>query len=85
MSILVCGGAGYIGSHVTKLLLEKGREVIVLDNLQTGHVQSVDARAKLVMGDLRDDEFMKRVFAENSIDGVIHFSADYLVGESCVE
>lgn len=85
MAILVCGGAGYIGSHVTKLLLEKGREVVVLDNLQTGHVQSVDGRAKLVMGDLRDEDFMKRVFKENSIDGVIHFAADSLVGESCVE
>ncbi len=85
MGILVCGGAGYIGSHVTKLLLEKGREVIVLDNLQTGHVDAVDVRAKLVLGDLRDDEFMKNVFKNNSIDGVIHFAADSLVGESCVE
>lgn len=85
MAVLVCGGAGYIGSHVTKLLLEEGREVIVLDNLQTGHVDAVDTRAKLVIGDLRDDEFMTRVFKENKIDGVIDFAADSLVGESIVE
>lgn len=85
MAILVCGGAGYIGSHVTKLLLERGREVVVVDNLQTGHAQAVDTRAKLLLGDLRDAEFMDRVFTENKIDGVIDFAADSLVGESCVE
>ncbi|MGL4687547.1 MAG: UDP-glucose 4-epimerase GalE [Fusobacteriaceae bacterium] len=85
MAILVCGGAGYVGSHVTKLLLEKGREVIVLDNLQIGHVDAVDTRAKLLLGDLRDTEFMESVFKNNSIEGVIHFAADSLVGESCVE
>ncbi|MGL6120209.1 MAG: UDP-glucose 4-epimerase GalE [Fusobacteriaceae bacterium] len=85
MAILVCGGAGYIGSHVTKLLLEKGREVIVLDNLQTGHIDAVDKNAKFFIGDLRNDEFMQKVFRENKIDGVIHFAADSLVGESCVE
>lgn len=85
MSILVCGGAGYIGSHVVKLLLDKGRKVVVLDNLQTGHVDAVDERAKLVLGDLRDSEFMDRVFRENKISGVIHFAADSLVGESVVD
>ncbi|MGL5124282.1 MAG: UDP-glucose 4-epimerase GalE [Fusobacteriaceae bacterium] len=85
MAILVCGGAGYVGSHVTKLLLEKGREVIVLDNLQIGHVDAVDSRAKLLLGDLRDTEFMESVFKNNSIEGVIHFAADSLVGESCIE
>ncbi|MGL6064819.1 MAG: UDP-glucose 4-epimerase GalE [Fusobacteriaceae bacterium] len=85
MAILVCGGAGYIGSHVTKLLLEKGREVIVLDNLQVGHVDAIDPRAKLLLGDLRDNNFMESVFKNNSIEGVIHFAADSLVGESCLE
>ena len=85
MAILVCGGAGYIGSHVTKLLLENGKEVIVLDNLQTGHVDAVDPNAKLFLGDLRDEEFLNRVFKNNKIDGVIDFAADSLVGESCVD
>lgn len=85
MAILVCGGAGYIGSHVTKLLLENGKEVIVLDNLQTGHVDAVDPNAKLFLGDLRDEEFLDRVFKNNEIEGVIDFAADSLVGESCVD
>lgn len=85
MSILVCGGAGYIGSHVTKLLIESGREVIVLDNLQTGHVDAVHPEAKLFLGDLRDGEFLNKVFTENKIEGVIDFAADSLVGESCVD
>ncbi len=85
MAILVCGGAGYIGSHVTKLLLENGKEVIVLDNLQTGHVDAVDENAKLFLGDLRDEEFLDRVFKNNKIEGVIDFAADSLVGESCLD
>lgn len=85
MAILVCGGAGYIGSHVTRALIDSGEDVIVLDNLQTGHVDAVHEKAKLVLGDLRDDEFMERVFSENKIDGVIDFAAFSLVGESVSE
>ncbi|MBC2851203.1 UDP-glucose 4-epimerase GalE [Cetobacterium sp. 8H] len=82
MAILVCGGAGYIGSHAVKALIEAKREVIVLDNMQTGHIEAVPENIKLVLGDLRDIEFLNRVFEENKIDGVIHFAADSLVGES---
>lgn len=85
MAILVCGGAGYIGSHVTRLLLDSGKEVVVLDNLQTGHASAVDNRAKLLLGDLRDGEFLDHVFSSNNIQGVIDFAADSLVGESCVD
>ncbi|BBA52540.1 UDP-glucose 4-epimerase GalE [Fusobacterium varium] len=85
MAILVCGGAGYIGSHVTRALIDNGEEVIVLDNLQTGHVDAVHEKAKLVLGDLRDNEFMERVFKDNKIDGVIDFAAFSLVGESVEE
>lgn len=85
MAILVCGGAGYIGSHVTRALIDSGEEVIVLDNLQTGHVDAVHEKAKLVLGDLRDDEFMERIFKDNKIDGVIDFAAFSLVGESVEE
>ncbi|MGL4308772.1 UDP-glucose 4-epimerase GalE [Cetobacterium sp. SF1] len=82
MAILVCGGAGYIGSHAVKALLEAKEEVIVLDNLQTGHKESVSKNVKLEIGDLRDKVFLDRVFKENKIEGVIHFAADSLVGES---
>ncbi len=87
MATLVCGGAGYIGSHVVKLLLERNREVIVIDNLVTGHVDAVDERAILEIGDLRDKDFLNRVFNKYSekIDGVINFAAYSLVGESVVE
>lgn len=84
MAILVCGGAGYIGSHAVRALIENDREVIVLDNMQTGHIESIPEKVKLVVGDLRDEEFLNKVFLENTIEGVIHFAADSLVGESVV-
>lgn len=85
MNILVCGGAGYIGSHVTRALLDSGENVVVLDNLVTGHVDAVDTRAKLEIGDLQDENFLDRVFTTNKIDGVIDFAAYSLVGESVGE
>ncbi len=81
MAVLVCGGAGYIGSHTVAELVERGEEVVVLDNLQKGHRDAV-IDAKLVIGDLRDDAFLDKVFVENKIDSVIQFAADSLVGES---
>lgn len=84
MAILVCGGAGYIGSHAVKALLDKGKEVVVIDNLVTGHEKAVTG-GKLYIGDLHDGEFLDKVFTENSIDSVIHFAAFSLVGESVTE
>jgi len=85
MNILVCGGAGYIGSHVTRALLDAGENVVVVDNLVTGHVDAVDERAKLEIGDLRDDKFLDRVFITHKVDGIIDFAAYSLVGESVGE
>ncbi len=85
MAILVCGGAGYIGSHAVAELLETGEEVVVVDNLQKGHKGAIWEGAKFYQGDLRDGAFLDKVFTENKIDGVIDFAADSLVGESCVE
>lgn len=83
MSILVLGGAGYIGSHMVKRLIEKGEEPVVVDNLVTGHRQAVDQKAKFYEGDLADQTFMRTVFHENpDIDVVIHFGAYSLVPES---
>lgn len=81
-TILVAGGAGYIGSHMTVLLVKQGYEVVVVDNLCTGHWQSVKGARKLYVGDLRDGSFLHQVFTENKIDGVINFAAFSLVGES---
>ncbi|MGM0875165.1 MAG: UDP-glucose 4-epimerase GalE [Bacillota bacterium] len=82
MAVLVCGGAGYIGSHTVSELLDRNEEVIIVDNLQKGHKPAVLAGAKLYTGDLRDEAFLKNVFQENEIEAVIHFAADSLVGES---
>jgi len=82
MAVLVCGGAGYIGSHAVCDLLKRGEEVVVVDNLQTGHKDAVLEGAKLFVGDLRDEAFLDDVFTKNRIDAVIHFAADSLVGES---
>lgn len=82
MSILVCGGAGYIGSHTTLQLVEQGLDVVVVDSLITGHREAVDKRAKLEIGDIRDKEFLSNVFEKYNIEGVIHFAAFSLVGES---
>lgn len=81
MAILVTGGAGYIGSHIVKELLDREEEVIVLDNLSLGHEDAV-LGGKLLVGDLRDKEFLDKTFSENEIEGVIHFAANSLVGES---
>ena len=84
MAILVCGGAGYIGSHMVAELLEKGEEVVILDNLQKGHRNAL-LGGKFYQGDLRDDKILDLVFNENKIEAVIDFAADSLVGESVVE
>ncbi len=84
-TILVAGGAGYIGSHMVALLVEKGYDVVVADNLRTGHWQAVKGGAKLRVGDVKDAAFLDRVFSEFHIDGVINFAAFSLVGESVAD
>lgn len=81
MAILVTGGAGYIGSHTVAELLARGEEVVVIDNLQSGHKESL-LGGKLYEGDLRDKALLSKLFSENEIDAVIHFAANSLVGES---
>jgi UDP-glucose 4-epimerase len=80
-TILVCGGAGYIGSHMARRLQEAGHEVIVFDNLSTGHAKAVEDQC-LVQGDIRDRDALDRVFAQFRIDAAMHFCASSLVGES---
>ncbi|MBT2643637.1 UDP-glucose 4-epimerase GalE [Bacillus sp. ISL-41] len=82
--ILVVGGAGYIGSHLVEELV-KSHEVVVLDNLSTGHERSVDSRAIFVKGDLGSQEDLETVFSKYPIKGVMHFAANSMVGESVID
>lgn len=79
-TILVTGGAGYIGSHTVKLLQEQGKSIIVLDNLSSGHAKYVTC--PLIVGDLADKTLLNKIFAEYLIDAVIHFAASLIVEES---
>lgn len=80
--ILVLGGAGYIGSHTVYELIEKGYEVIVVDSLETGHLDAIHPNAKFYKGDIRDRKFIDNIFESEKIAAVIHFAAYSLVGES---
>lgn len=82
MSILVLGGAGYIGSHTALELIKSGEDVIVADNLATGHIQAIPKGAKFYKGDIHDKAFLDNLFSSESVDAVIHFAAYSLVGES---
>src|SRR5690625_5069056 len=81
MAILVTGGAGYIGSHTVRYLKNKGIEVVVVDNLVTGHRESI-GNTKFYEADLRNEEKMDIIFRENEITGIIHFAALSIVGDS---
>jgi len=83
MKILVTGGAGFIGSHVTKLLLDRGYQVVVLDNLSHGFAENVDRRAKLIVGDIRDRKKTKE--ALKGIEAVIHMAGLISVPESVAD
>ncbi len=82
MAILVLGGAGYIGSHAVDQLITDGQEVVVVDNLLTGHKDAIHKNATFYEGDIRDKAFLTKVFDQEEITGVIHFAASSLVGES---
>lgn len=81
MSILVTGGAGYIGSHTVRALAAAGKEVVVVDDLSRGHRKALPP-IPFYVGDLRDRDFLNAVFAKHKIEAVIHFAALSLVGES---
>ncbi len=81
-TVLVTGGAGYVGSHAVVELLDRGMDVVVLDNLIQGHREAVPAGATLIVADLADRTAVDRVFASYPIDAVMHFAAYSLVGES---
>ncbi|MBL8584649.1 MAG: UDP-glucose 4-epimerase GalE [Rhizobiaceae bacterium] len=85
MSVLVTGGAGYIGSHMVWELLDAGERVVVLDRLSTGFEWAVAPEATLVRGDVGDRELVERIVAEHSVDAIIHFAGSIVVPESIAE
>ena len=80
MHVLVVGGAGYIGSHCTRDLIENGHTTVVFDDLSTGHREAVSS--EFVCGDIRDREALRSLFSAHKFDAVMHFAAKSLVGES---
>ncbi|MFQ5425230.1 MAG: UDP-glucose 4-epimerase GalE [Phycisphaerae bacterium] len=85
MSVLVTGGAGYVGSHAVRALIKAGFDVVVLDNLSAGHAAAVDSNATLVVGDLCDETLLDDLFKQKRFDAVMHFAAFIEVGESVVD
>lgn len=82
MSILVLGGAGYIGANAVDALIEKNYKVVVLDNLSTGFQQAVHAQARFYKGDIRDKALLQQIFREEQVEAVLHFAALSLGRES---
>lgn len=87
--ILITGGAGYIGSHCAIKLLEQNKDIVIFDNLSTGHLETIEILQKVknfkfIQGDLLDKKAVDNVFKENKIDAVIHFAAFSQVGESVI-
>ena len=85
MTVLVTGGAGYIGSHMVLGLLDRGESVVVIDNLSTGFRWAVPDEVPLVIGDIGDQPFVERVLKEHKVDAVIHFAGSIVVPESIVD
>jgi UDP-glucose 4-epimerase len=85
MTIMVTGGAGYIGSHMVHALIEAGERVVVLDNLSTGFEWAVAKGATLVVGDTGDQALAARIIAEHRVEAIIHFAASIVVPESLAD
>lgn len=82
MKVLVTGGAGYVGSFMTKALLMQSYEVIVIDNLQRGAKEAVDSKAEFIKGDILDKSFLKEFFSQHKVDTILHFAGLISMEES---
>lgn len=85
MTVLVTGGAGYIGSHMVLALCDSGERVVVLDDLSTGFDWAVDGRATLIAGKIGDMELVGRLIAEHGVDAIVHFAGSIVVPESVTD
>lgn len=84
MPVLVTGGAGYIGSHAVYALIDRGEQVVVIDNLSTGRRASVSEKAQFIEGELADQPLVANIIRENNIDAVLHFAGSVVVPESVI-
>lgn len=85
MNVMVAGGAGFIGSHAVKQLIEAGHHVVVVDNLYRGHREAVHPKADFVEADLADTDLLEKTLAEHQVECVMHFAALAYVGESVTQ
>jgi len=85
MSVLVTGGAGYIGSHMVWQLLDAGERVVVLDNLATGFDWAVAPEAQLVRGDIGDETLVRKLIADHGVEAIIHFAGSVVVPDSVAD
>jgi UDP-glucose 4-epimerase len=82
MKVLLTGGAGYIGSHTTRLLIEKGFTPIIIDSLENGHKEAIPSDVKFYNGNINNKELVNQIFKENNISSIIHFAGYIEAGES---
>ncbi len=85
MTVLVTGGAGYIGSHMVLALTDAGQDVVVLDNLTTGFAWAIAPQAKLIKGDIGDEALVEKIIKDHKVDAVIHFAGSIVVPDSVVD
>ena len=84
-TLLVTGGAGFVGSHAVRELIDRGFGIVVVDNLNQGHLAAVHPKAELAQIDLADRAALNRLFGRHRFTGVLHFAANSLVGESMAQ
>ncbi|MDH3741029.1 MAG: NAD-dependent epimerase/dehydratase family protein, partial [Hyphomicrobiales bacterium] len=85
MTVLVTGGAGYIGSHMVLALVDRGEDVVVLDNLSTGFEWAISPKAELVTGDIGDQELAAKVISERGVNAIVHFAGSIVVPDSVAD
>ena len=80
-NILVTGGAGYIGAHIIEILIKKGINIFIVDNLSTGHKKLINKKAKFFKLDILKTNKLKKIIIEHDIDSIIHLAANLIIGE----
>ena len=80
-NILITGGAGYIGSHISEVLIRNKKKIFIVDNLSTGHRKLINKKAKFFKTSILDKNKIKKIIKENEIDSIIHLAANLIISE----